>query len=348
MNCKRGVLQLRVLQLARFLWHGSPISKAVLCLSTLILVALPSQVTAKHNFVAIGTGNSTGVYFQAGSAVCLMLHKDAEDRNHNIRCIPAITGGSVDNIKKVVAGELDFGIVQSDVQHHAYTADAGFAGIELKNIRAVLSLHSEAFHLLGSQGSGISGWNDLKGKRVNVGSPGSGIRSTFNELMEAYRVDNEFFGRATELTSSEQAHALCKGRIDAYANSAGVPNPSVARAINDCEASLISLDTSVMRKLIAERPYFDYLTIPVGTYANMEVDVHTIGVIATVVTTADMDEDVVYELVRAVFENIDNLREIHSAFADLDPLEMACRGYVAPLHEGAKKYFVEHGLDVCP
>ncbi len=347
MNSKKRMLLPRV-QPIRILWHGKRIFTAVLCLSILILIALPSQATAKHNFIAIGTGGSTGVYFRAGNAICLMLHKDMEDRGHNIRCIPASTGGSVDNINKVAAGELDFGIVQSDVQFHAYTGDASFTGAELKNIRAVLSLYSEAFHLLSRQGSGISNWDDLMGKRVNVGSPGSGIRSTFDELMGAYNVDTEFFGRATELTSSEQTHALCKGRIDAYGNSAGVPSPSVARAISDCGASIISLDTSVVRNLVAGRPYFDYLTIPAGTYANMERDIHTPGVIATVVTSEDMAESVVYELVRAVFENIDHLREVHPAFSDLDLQEMACRGYVAPLHDGAKKYFVEHGLDVCP
>ena len=319
----------------------------ILSFLTLIFIALPSQADSQHVFIAIGTGSSTGVYFQAGNAICRMLHKD-EGGKHNIRCIPAATGGSVDNVQKVGSGKLDFGIVQSDVQHHGYTGEANFSSAGVKNLRSVLSLHAEPFHLIARQGAGIFSWDDLKGKRVNVGAPGSGIRSTFDEIMQAYHVDMSYFGQHTELTSTEQTNALCEGRIDAYADAAGVPSASVARAVYECGASIISLESLEIFELISNRPYFDYLTIPAESYEGVQDDVFTLGVIATLVTTAEMDESVVYEVVRAVFENIDHLREYHPAFVDLNPLEMACRGSIAPLHTGAKRYFVEHGLDTCP
>lgn len=346
MNYKKHMLLSRKLA-SRGLWHGSPVFMKILSFITLILIALPSQATPQHQFIAIGTGSSTGVYFQAGNAICRMLNKD-EGRNHNIRCIPAATGGSVDNVQKLGSGKLDFGIVQSDVQHRGYSGEAIFAGAGFKTLRSVLSLHAEPFHLVVRQGAGISSWNDLKGKRVNVGAPGSGTRSTFDELMQAHHVDMNYFGQHTELTSTEQTNALCKGRIDAYANAAGVPSASVVQAINECGASIISLESLEVFELVSNRPYYDYLTISAESYEGMRGDVYTLGAIATLVTTAEMDENVVYEVVQAVFENIDHLREFHPAFADLNPLEMACRGLAAPLHDGAKRYFAEHGLDICP
>lgn len=332
----------------RFFRHKNRIFIAILCLDVLLFAAMSSHAVAQYNFVAIGTGGPTGVYFQAGNAICLMLNKGAADHGHNIRCVPATTGGSVDNINKVTTGRLDFGIVQSDVQYHAYTGDAPFAGSGLKNLRAVLSLYPEALHLVVRKGSDISGWDDLKDKRVNVGSPGSGVRSIFDELLAVYGVDTAYFGRTTELSSGEQARAFCKGRIDVFGDSAGVPSPSVEQVVKNCGASMVSLEASVVQKLIADRPYFDDLTIPIGSYANMDRDIQTLGVIATVVTTSDTADEVVYEFVRAVFENIDSLRESHSALITLEAKEMACRGNTAPLHNGAKKYFSEHKFDRCP
>jgi TRAP transporter TAXI family solute receptor len=316
---------------------------------TVLLAALSQQTIAQHDFIAIGTGDSSGVYFQAGNAICRTLHKEEkEDSEDNIRCISVTTGGSVDNIRKVATGKLDFSIVQSDVQHHGYVGETNFTGSAYKNLRAVLSLHSEPFHLLVRNKTGITGWDDLKGKRINMGSPNSGIRATFDELMAAYGVDLENFDRITELTPAEQSHALCKGRIDAYGNATGAPSESVAQVIRECNASVISLDSPVVNQLISSRPYFDYLTIPAGSYEGVEQDIHTFGAIATVVTSAEVDERVVYELVQSVFKNIDQLREVHPAFADLELQQMACRGNVAPLHDGAKKYFAEQGLDKCP
>ena len=329
------------------LWHVPPAFMKILSFFALILIALSSQAAPLHQFIAIGTGNSAGVYFQTGNAICRMLNKD-EDRNHNIRCIPAATKGSVDNIQKLDSGKLDFGIVQSDVQHQGYSGEGIFAGDGFKTLRSVLSLYAEPFHLIVRQDAGISSLNDLKGKRVNVGAPGSGTRSTFDKLMQAHHVDMSFFGQHTELTSNEQTNALCKGRIDAFASTAGVPSASVVQAINECGASIISLETLKVFELISNHPYYDYMTISAKSYERMQDDVYTLGAIATLVTTAEMDENIVYEVVQAVFENIDHLREFHPAFADLNPLDMACRGLAAPLHDGAKRYFAEHGLDICP
>lgn len=302
----------------------------------------------EHNYIVIGTGSSSGVYFQAGNAICRMLHKKNESNQHKLRCIPAATSGSVDNIINVGSGELDFGIVQSDIQYHAYNGDTQSFEQKYSNLRSVLSLYSEPFHLLVAKKSAITGWHELAGKRVNLGSPGSGIHSIFNELIRAYAIDQDFFARTTELTVSEQAQALCKGRIDAYGESVGIPSKSVARVVNECGASIVSLDSQPVSQLISSNPYLYYLTIPAGTYTGIDHEVSTLGVVATVVTSTATDEKTVYDLVDAVFENIDHLREAHPAFANLEPEEMACRGLLAPLHEGAKRYFAEHGLNKCP
>ena len=329
-------------------WTGFRLGMG-LVLSVFCFISVPSQATAQHSFIGIGTGGSTGVYFLVGNMICTQMQQESADgRQHRIRCIPVSTGGSVDNIRLLRADKLDFGIVQSDVLYHAFTGTARFAGNEFKNLRTVFALHSEAFHILAHKGSGIASWGDLKGKKVNIGSPGSGVRATFEELMGAFRIDKEFFGHAFELTTSEQMNAMCRGSIDAFGYIVGVPNESVAHAIRECEATLVPLDMPEVRKLVSERPYFDSSNIPAKSYPNLSKDIRTLGVIATMVTTADQDQQIVYELVRAVFENIDHIRQMHPAFAALDPTQMACRGHLAPLHEGAKKYFSERGLNVCP
>ncbi len=303
----------------------------------------------KRRFIAIGTGGPTGVYFVVGNAICRMVHKEAAEgrkkgRKHGIRCSAPSTAGSVYNINNIKAGELDFGVAQSDWQYHAYHGTSKFKGNRFEKLRAVFSVHPEPFHIIVGANSGINSWDDLIGKRVNIGNPGSGQRGTMEVLMKAHGTKVSDFKVATELTSSEQSKALCDGKIDAYGYTVGVPNAGVAVATDGCGARIINLNGPVEKKLVESTPYYAFATIPKGTYKTVTEDVTTFGVKATFVTSADVPEDVVYEVVRAVFENLDDFRKLHPAFANLDPKKMVKDGLSAPLHRGAIKYYKEKGL----
>ncbi len=299
-------------------------------------------------FIAIGTGGPTGVYFVAGNSICRMIHKEAAEgrkqgRKHDIRCAAPSTGGSTYNISNIRQGELDFGIAQSDWQHHAYYGTGKFAGKRFEQLRAVFSMHPEPFHIIVGKNTGIKSWADLKGKRVNIGNPGSGQRGTMEVLMTAHGTSKDDFQLATELTSTEQSKALCDQKIDAFGYTVGVPNAGVALATDGCAAKIINLSGPVEERLVNNNPFYTFITIPKGKYKTTDSAVITFGVTATVVTRADQPDEIVYEVVRSVFENIDDFRALHPAFSSLDPAPMIKDGLSAPLHPGAVKYYKEKG-----
>ena len=222
----------------------------------------------KRQFIAIGTGGPTGVYFVVGNTICRLVHKEAAEgrkkgRKHGIRCSAPSTGGSTYNIGQIAAGELDFGVAQSDWQHHAYNGSSDKV-THFKKLRAVFSVHPEPYHIIVGKGSGISSWADLKGKRFNIGNPGSGQRGTTEVLMKGYGTMVGDFKLATELTSTEQSKALCDGKIDAYGYTVGVPNAGVAVATDGCGARIINLAGDVEKKLVSQNPFYAFATIPKG------------------------------------------------------------------------------------
>ncbi len=312
---------------------------------------IPDDASAqgKKRFISIGTGGPTGVYFVTGNAICRMVHKAAAEgrkkgRKHGIRCAAPSTAGSTYNIGQVREGELDFGVAQSDWQYHAYNGSDRYKGKAFKKIRAIFSVHPEPIQIIVAKGSGIKSWGDLKGKRVNIGNPGSGQRGTMDFLMKAHGWDKSAFKLATELTSTEQTKALCDGKIDAIFYTVGVPNSGVSIATDGCDAKIIDFTTDVAKKIVKERPYYTWATIPKGTYKTTDKNVTTFGPITTFITTADVPENVVYEVVRAVFENLDDFKKLHPAFKNLNPKNMIKDGLSAPLHPGALKYYKEKGL----
>ena len=300
-------------------------------------------------FISIGTGGPTGVYFVVGNSVCRMVHKEAAEgrksgRKHGLRCAAPSTGGSNYNIGQIKEGELQFGVAQSDWQYHAVNGSSKWEGKKFANLRAVFSVHPEPFQLIASGSSGINSFGDLKGKVVNVGNPGSGQRGTMEVLMKAKGMSMGDLKQATELTSSEQVGALCDGKVDAIAYTVGVPNGAIGQAIDGCGAHFVDLNSDAEKKLVNDNPFYAFANIPAGTfYKSQKKDAVTFGVMATFVSSAEVSEDIVYEVVRAVFENLDDFKKLHPAFANLDPKQMISNGLSAPLHKGAVKYYKEQG-----
>ena len=310
---------------------------------TALALSIGVPVWAEQKFVTIGTGGVTGVYYPTGGAICRLVNKNRN--KHGIRCSTESTGGSVFNLNTIRAGDLDMGVAQSDWQYHAYHGSSKFKDKGAnRELRAIFSVHPEPFTVVARADSGIRNFGDLKGKRVNVGNPGSGQRGTMEVLMEASGWKMSDFALASELKSSEQSMALCDNKIDAMVFTVGHPSGSIKEATTSCDSVLVNVTGSAVDMLVAENDFYRTATIPGGMYSGNPKDTKTFGVGATFVTSTRTPEDVIYQVVKAVFENFDSFRKFHPAFRNLDKKQMIKDGLSAPLHAGAVKYYKEAGL----
>ncbi len=296
-----------------------------------------------QKFITIGTGGVTGVYYPTGGAICRLVNKGR--KQHGIRCSVESTGGSEYNLNLIREGELDMGVAQSDWQYHAYNGTDKFseAGPN-KELRAVFSIHPEPFTVVARKDSGIKNFLDLKGKRVNIGNPGSGQRGTMEVAMKILGWTKDDFKFSGELKSAEQSQALCDNNIDAFVFTVGHPSGSIQEAATSCDSLLVNVTGPEIDKLVGENPYYRKATIPGGMYRGTDQDVQTFGVAATFVTSSKVSEDVIYNVVKAVFDNFEEFKKLHPAFEILKKEEMVKDALSAPLHDGAVKYYKEAGL----
>ena len=308
-------------------------------LATLAVGIVPAQ--SQQQFISIGTGGVTGVYYPTGGAICRLVNKNRKE--HGIRCSAESTGGSIYNINTIRAGELEFGVAQSDWQYHAYHGTSKFEDQgKFEGLRAVFSVHPEPVTIIAHDDSGISNITDFKGKRVNIGNPGSGQRGTWEAIEAALGWERSDLKLAAEMKSAETGQAVCDRKIDAYFWLVGHPSALTQESLSSCDAHLVNATGDAIDKLVADNSYYRTATIPAGMYNN-ESDVTTFGVGATFVTNADVPDEVVYVVVKAVFDNFDNFKKLHPAFGNLNPEEMISDSLSAPLHDGAAKYYKERG-----
>jgi TRAP transporter TAXI family solute receptor len=296
---------------------------------------------AQQKFITIGTGGVTGVYYAAGGAICRLVNKDR--KTHNIRCSVESTGGSVFNVNTIKAGELDLGTVQSDVQYNAMKGINQFKDGAFSDLRTVFSLHPEPFTVVARKELNVTKFEEFKGKRFNVGNPGSGTRASMEELLGAMGWKLSDFGLASELKADEHGAALCDGKIDGFFFGVGHPSANIQDPTTSCGAKLVSLTGPAVDKLVKEKPYYAYVSIPGGLYPNNPQETKTFGVLATLVASSKAPADGVYAVVKAVFDNFDEFKKLHPAFANLRAENMIKDGLAAPLHEGAIRYYKEKG-----
>jgi TRAP transporter TAXI family solute receptor len=303
---------------------------------------MSTSVLAETRHVVIGTGGQTGVYYQVGGAICRLVNKGTATTG--INCTHK-TGGSVTNLNGLRSGDIDMGVAQSDWQYHAYngTAPEKFPQGAFTELRSVFSVHPEPFTVVARSDSGIKTFDDLKGKKVNVGNPGSGQRGTMEVIMEKMGWTMSDFAVASELKSSEQAAALCDGKVDAIIFTVGHPNGSIKEATTSCDAILIPVDNAVAQKLAADNDFYAMTSIPGGMYTGTDTDTVTFGVGATFVSSTMTDDETVYQMVKAVFENFKRFKKMHPAFAHLEESKMITDNLSAPLHDGAVRYYKEKG-----
>jgi TRAP transporter TAXI family solute receptor len=302
-----------------------------------------APVEAQRAFVTIGTGGVTGVYYPAGGAISRVVNKKYDE--YKLKVTVESTGGSVFNINAVLSGDLEFGIAQSDRQYQAYKGEAEWKDRGAQtDLRAVFALHSEAVTLLAADDAGISTIFDLKGKRVNIGEPGSGNRGNAIDALASAGLDWEKDLVAEGIKPVESAKLLLDGRIDAYFYTVGHPNGSFMEATAGTrKVHFVPIES--VDELIRRYPFYAKTVIPVALYPNATNtrDVPTYGVKATLVTSAKVPERVVYIVTKELFENLEEFKGLHPAFGALTKENML-EGNSAPYHDGALKYYREVGL----
>jgi len=302
-----------------------------------------SVSAAEQKYVTIGTGGQTGVYYVVGQSICKLVNRG--QKKHGIKCTAPSTGGSVANLNAIKAGQQNMGVAQSDWQYHAYNGTSKFEDQGAnKNLRAVFSVHLEPFTIVARKDANIKSFDDLKGKRVNIGNPGSGQRGTMEVVMDAKGWTNDAFKFTSELKSAEQAQALCDNKIDAMVFVVGHPSGSIKEATTSCDSVIVPVTGPEIDKLVSSNPYYAKAVIPGGMYTGTDADTNTFGVAATFVSSTDTDDDSIYEIVKAVFDNFEIFKKLHPAFEHLDQSKMVKDGLSAPLHNGAVRYYKEKGL----
>lgn len=299
------------------------------------LTVWASIVSAQGNFVTIGTGSITGVYFPTGGAICRLLNKERDA--HGFRCVVDPTGGSIDNLDALRDGWIDIGVVQADVQFDAVNGVNAFKSEPMPDLRTLFSVHAEAFTLLARNDSGIGDFTDLVGKRVNIGNPGSGNRATMDLVMDAFDMTKSDFAVATEYSGDVMLEAMCNGELDAAVYTIGHPSALIKELTGFCETSIISVASDEVVLMELEHPFYRSVTIPGGMYVSNDEDISSIGVGATIVTMADAEDDLIYAITRAVFDNLTELRNLHPAFANLIAQNMAAGDVTAPFHPSAER-----------
>lgn len=327
--------------------------KKLLILTVAVVIGLalmmggnPADVQAKTTFVTIGTGGITGVYYPTGGAIAKMINDKREE--YGIRATVEATGGSVFNVNAVMSGDLEFGVVQSDRQTQAYKGEEGteWAGKPQPDLRAVFSIHPESVTLIASVDSGIKTIKDLKGKRVNIGNPGSGQLGNSRDALEAVGLDYEKDISAEFVKAAEAPGLLQDGRIDAFFYTVGHPNGAIKEATaGKTKVRFIPIEGPGLDELIAKKPYYAKSFVPVDQYptAENDADVPTFGVKATFCTSASVPDEVVYAITKEVFDNLESFKKLHPAYAILTK-ESMLEGLSAPIHPGAMKYYKEVGL----
>lgn len=317
--------------------------KAAACLLAALCVMAGAPSFAAERIVTIGTAGVTGVYYPAGGAICRLVNRSRKDTG--VRCTVESTGGSINNLESIRKGDLDLGVVQSDLLYNAYQGKEIFADVGAdKDLRVLFSLHAEPFTVVARKDAKIANFDDLKGKRVNLGAPGSGMRATMEDLMARKGWTTQSFAAVVDVKSDNVTKALCGGKIDAMVFAGGHPNGTIQQLTSSCDTRLVNVTGKVIDNLIKEHPFYTRAVIPAGMYPGNNKNITTFGVRAELVASAQLDDEVAYQMVKAVFDNLDNFKTLHPVFATLDAQQMVRDAGVIPMHPGAIRYFREHGM----
>lgn len=312
-----------------------------LCLALIATLPFSAPVGAMTT-LTIGTGSISGVYYLAGGALCRIVNRERSTTSY--RCVVESTGGSIANVQALTAGDLDFALVQSDVTYRAGQGAAPFDGAPVANLRVVMHLYDEALTIVARPEPGLDFLTDFRGRRLNIGNPGSGTRVSLGMLSDALGIPANGFATLTELDPANHGRGLCDGEIDGFAYQIGHPSENILAATTRCQVRLLSARPDSIATLTRQLPFFKAATIPGGLYPNNPNDVVTLGVTAQLVTRADADDGAVRRIVDAVLDNAAEFSGLHPALSKLKPVDLAYRSPFLPFHPAAAAAFRARGL----
>ena len=316
--------------------------KMLIAPALVVSVALGTASTtaqAAKEYIVIAGGSRAGIYYQVALDICTLVNEKLGSDGYSCKGQPA--QGSVLNIRAMKRGWLDFAVIQSDSNWFAYNGEKNWKDKPYKGLRSVFSIYPETVMLVTRADAGITSVADLRGKRVNIGNSGSGTRDNAVDVLRVYGIGwSDFSDR--ELETDEAIRALRRGKIDAFFYTVGNPWPGGVDLARSTKIRMIPINAPEIEKLVTAHPYCVHTAIPGGMYQGVDTDVPTYAMKATLVTNEKISEEVVYNVVKTVFDNLDRFRTMHPAFATLQPQDML-QALSAPLHPGAVRYYKEKG-----
>lgn len=304
----------------------------------LILVVSLAACGGGATKMTMGTGGATGTYYGYGGVLAQYMKNKG-----NVDVTVVSTDGSKANIQGIDAGDYQLGTVQSDVMSYAWGGTRSFDGAAIQSYRVVAGLYAEAVQLI-TMDPAITSVADLKGRTVSIGAPGSGVYFNACDVLAAAGLGESDIN-AQYQSFSDSTDALKDGKIDAAFLVAGAPTPAITELCTTNSAYLVPIDGAVADAIMASSPFYTVYTIPAGTYPGQDADVNTVTVKATLIVSEKASENDVYNLTKAIFDNMEDIAKENGKGAELS-IENATSGMTAPFHKGAAKYFAEKGVTV--
>jgi TRAP transporter TAXI family solute receptor len=308
------------------------ILSAVLVFSLLLIGMVSAQETT---FLSIATGGTSGTYYPIGGAIAKVLNENIDSMNASAQS----TGASVTNTRLIYNQEVELAILQNDIANYAVNGERQFEGNQVNNMSGIASLYPEVIQIIVRSDAGIDSIEDLKGKSVAVGAPGSGAEANASQILE-------FFGLSYDdieedyLSFGEAASRLKDRQIDAAFLTAGIPTAAVMDVAATQDIKLLNFSDQDIESLNEAYPYLTEVIVPAETYNGLDNDVQTVALQAILVAESSLSEEIVYNITKAIFENRDTLIAAHARAKDIT-LEGAESGMTVKLHPGAQKYYNE-------
>ncbi len=315
--------------------------KKIVKLGALLICAgllLSGCSNAKKDYI-LATGGTGGTYYPFGGAIANIWNTKIENMNVTAQA----TGASAENLRLINKGEAEYAIVQNDVMDYAYNGTDLFEGEKLENIMTIGTLYPEVVQIAVSKDSGIKSVADFRGKRISVGDAGSGVEFNAKQIMEGYGLTFDDI-KKSNLSFKESAEGIQNGTLDGCFITAGVPNAALQELAFTAGLTLVPVDGEAAKKICEKYGYYTLTTIPGGTYKGTDSDTQALAIKATLAVSAKLDEETVYEMTKALFENLSDLATAHAKGKEVSA-QSAVTGVSVPFHPGAKRYFSELGLN---
>ncbi|MBU5312015.1 TAXI family TRAP transporter solute-binding subunit [Tissierella carlieri] len=312
----------------------------VLLLLMYLVVGCTSNTASKGIYISIATGGTAGTYYPLGGALAKIFNDNIDGVNANVQS----TGASVENVGLISKGEAEIAFIQNDITYYATTGTEAFEGKEkVTNLRGMAMIYPELVQIIATEESGIKTVEDLKGKKVAIGAPGSGVEANARQVLAVHGMTYDDLGKADYLSFNEAADQLKNKQIDAAFLTAGIPTSAVTEVGQTSKIVVVPIASDKISKLSEAYPFYTEVVIPADTYSGQSQDITTAAVMAMLVVSDKLEDDLVYNLTKEMFEKRQVIIDTHSRGNDLK-LETALKGMPIELHPGAKRYYDEKGI----